>query len=241
MKIYLIYAKIDIELWEKKLKTHIQIYQSKSYFGEFKYDDRTDSYIGLYAWTHEKSVMNMFKESRRLAFNKGMYTIKEIKLKRDDFIDFMHDNKDKEIVLKYLQTKKSEKSSFKKDGEYYVYIVLTRNEYELSTDDSSAREEMFESLYYLLRVDYYAFDSVYKMLLQRIGYATEFDANVIDDNESDYYDMRSELANYNMSYKLSPLGTPVKYDLYGDKYALFKNIYFEMIVGYTPGDLIHEI
>lgn len=240
MKIYLVYAKIDIDLWEKKMNCHI--YQNTTSYGKFSYDENSDSYIGLYAWTHNKKILNMFKESRFLAFSKGIYTVKQIKVDRDDFLDFVKCNKDKEIVLRHLQTKKSEKGAFKADdNEYYMYTVLTNQEYNECADEASAREIMFERLCDILKVDYYAFNDLYKSLLEVVGYGTEYDINTIDYDYSDYYQCRSDLANYNGSFNMSSSGNPIKYDLYGDKYALFKNIYFEMIVGYKPGDYIHDI
>ena len=105
MKIYLVYAKIDIDLWEKKMNCYI--YQNTTSYGKFSYDENSDSYIGLYAWTHNKKIIEMFKDSRIMAFNRGMYKIHNIKVDRDTFTDFVKDNKDKEIVLRHLVTKRS--------------------------------------------------------------------------------------------------------------------------------------
>ena len=94
MKVYLVYAKIDIDLWEDKMKLYI--HQTDSMFDKFRFDDSTNSYIGLYAWTHNKKIIGMFKDSRVMAFNRGMYKIHNIKIDRDTFTDFIKDNKDKE-------------------------------------------------------------------------------------------------------------------------------------------------
>lgn len=246
MKIYLVYAKIDIDLWEKKIKNYIR--QTETSYGKFSYDENTMSYIGLYAWTHKKKILNMFKESRFLAFSKGMYTVKQIKVCRDDFLDFLKCNKDKEIVLRDLQTKKSEKHAFKdKANDYYVHTILTNYEYEVCSDDSFARVEIFENLHDKLRVDYYAFNDLFKALLEVVGYGSEFDINIMDYDCDDYnayneyYEYRSNLAYYNGSFNMSSSGFPIKYDLYGDRYTLFQNIYFEMIVGYKSGSYIHDI
>ena len=239
MKVYLVYAKIDIDLWEDKMKLYIN--QTDSMFDKFRFDSSTNSYVGLYAWTHNKKIIEMFKDSRIMAFNRGMYKIHNIKVNRDTFMDFIKDNKDKEIVLRHLVTKKSEEGAFKNNGEYCIYTILTRNEFDVCTDDSFARTEMFEAMCDKLRVDYYGFNNKFKTLLERVGYATEFDVNCIDDDYNDYYECRADLANYNASYGLSSHNTPIACDLYGDRYALFKNIYFEMLAGYKSGDIIHSI
>ena len=241
MKLYLVYAKIDIDLWESKMKRYT--YQSEMSFDKFVFDSKTSSYIGLYAWTNNKKVLGMFKDSRIMAFNRGMYSIRNVKIERDDFIDFIKHNKDKEILLRHLVTKKSENGSFKDNGEYCIYTILTKYEFDTCTDESSARGEMFEAMYDKLKIDYYAFNDVFKNLLERVGYATEFDVNTfVDDDYNDYYECRADLASFNSSYKLSPYSAvPIAYDLYGDRYALFKNIYFEMLAGYRAGDVIHNI
>ena len=47
MKVYLVYAKIDIDLWEDKMKLYIN--QTDSMFDKFRFDSSTNSYVGLYA------------------------------------------------------------------------------------------------------------------------------------------------------------------------------------------------
>ena len=51
-------------------------YQSEMSFDKFVFDSKTSSYIGLYAWTNNKKVLGMFKDSRIMAFNRGMYSIR---------------------------------------------------------------------------------------------------------------------------------------------------------------------
>lgn len=246
-KVYLIYAKIPALLFDNKM--HLFVNDSSKY----KYSNRY--YIGLYAWTTSKILLDTFMDFRKDA-NK-IYKLKIRKFSKNELNVFKDIHQNEELryyrisscanyndidddgwIPKKKDSKKDRDEFFSKDG-VSSQIVCTKEEYNTLFD--FGHQYLYEYMTQIINADYYAFKDEYKLALDYIGYCDTFN-DLYDgledyDKEDSFYSSRHELTSYNRQFGMSYYGNPY-IDVYENKLALFINIFYEMILGYKDGDEI---
>lgn len=244
-KLYLIYAKIPTILFDTKIHDFVS--------DESKYRLMNNHYIGLYAWTPNKILLDAFLNFRNGA--KDMYRVVKRKLTKDEYLIFRkehfyeellyyrisskNDSTEETFNIGYEPSKKDsieDKESFfsKKDG--VNQVACTR--YEFTSLFESAQQYLYEYMYQIVQAEYIAFNSEYQQMLDYLGYCDVFNDihdgyELSDDGDLFYWD-RHESTQFNKSYNLTFYGNKLV-DIYENRITLFINIYYEMIVGYTPG------
>lgn len=238
-KVYLIYAKIPSLLFDNKI--HLFVRDSS----EFKLSK--NHYIGLYAWTKNKELLNTFLDFRKDA--KDIYNVIEREFDKDDYKHFKKVHSAEELMYYRFKTCKSydmdhfdygwvpkksdsdqEKDEFFNESDNVGRIVCTTTEYNETMD--YGEQFFFEYLSQIMKVDYLIFKDEYIWALDRIGYCDAFNL-VNNDSEDPFYSARSETSEYNNNFGLTYYGNPA-FNLWDNKLALFINIFYEMIIGYDP-------
>lgn len=244
IKVYLIYAKIPALLFDCKLYEFIK--------DDSKYKLSDGYYIGLYAWTTSKLLLDAFLDFRKGA-NK-IYKIKKHEFTKNEFKYFKSDNISEELVYQKIPYENGIDASYdsyegwipskndtKKDIEKFfnspsdsAKIVCTREEY--NTLYEHGPRYLCDYLAQIITAEYLVFKDEYKMALDYIGYCDNFNL-IHDEPEDQFYFDRAQMTEFNKSYDMSYYGNkPI--DLYENKVALFINIYYEMIVGYDSNEEI---
>ena len=232
--VYLIYAKINENLWDRKMK----ILVSSANSHEYKKDIDLDYFIGLYAWTTKKKYVDIFKDSRKSAFNKGMYSIKHIVMDKDEYTTFMNKYSFEKLKFYKFRTRPGFIYNTKPSNTEET-VLCTQMEHEECVED---KQLIYEDMADLLRFDYQAFNDEYMYLFERIGYATQFDIEMYGGFPDDYfYEARGEAASYQESFGLSTNGVPIGVDLFGNQYGCLLTFYFEMFMGFERGQPIKRI
>lgn len=241
-KVYLIYAKIPALLFDNKL--HDFVYDS------YKYKLSNGYYIGLYAWTTNKILLDTFIDFRKGA-NK-IYKLVTKKFDKEDFIIFRQENFHEELSYYRFSSESSyyeiddfntgwepsktdeDKNEFFEDNKNLFRIVCTKCEYVKIAEDST--QYLADYLSQIINVEYSIFAHKYLQALDSVGYCDEFN-RINYDIDDDLYDQRGSSTDYNNSFELSYYGNHMV-DFYRNQIALFINIYYEMIVGYNPNETI---
>jgi hypothetical protein len=259
MKIYLIYVKIPINLYEEKLG-HLLV----SYSFSFKIED--DYYIGLYAFTKNKKILEDFINRRLNAWKRKLYFYKKVELSKDEYKKFLQKFHNIELAYRIITTsylsslsdisyeyreavyktlkeipKEIYNETIRKNSTIKI-ILCTEFEYIASVETGN----VFVLNSYLLKglPDYTIFNKKYKDALDKIGYTFDFDCIVRDysgDIDDIYIDDRIELLDYNMSYNVNPLGHTHYATPSESKYNAFINLFYEMLIGYNENDSINII
>lgn len=246
-KVYLIYAKIPAVLFDSKIHDYVN---DKS---KYKFTDK--SYIGLYAWTTNKELVDVFFEFRKGA--KSIYNVITRELSKNEFKIFKKESYYEELSYYKFSTKltsddyysngwkpdkkdsQSDKEEFFSNDKDIIYLVCTKEEYIEAYE--YGQQHIFDYMGQTLRADYIAFKDKYKLALDYIGYCDVF--NIINDGITDYdnidhfYNDRYEMTNYNNGYNLSYYCNRC-INIFDNKLAIFINIFYEMIVGYDPDNEI---
>ena len=243
-KVYLIYAKIPSLLFDNKL--HGFVYDSS------KYKLSNGYYIGLYAWTTNKILLDTFIDFRKGA-NK-IYKLVTKEFDKNDFVMFRKENFHEELSYYRFSSESSyyevddfntgfepskkeseeEINEFFADNKNHFRIVCTKCEYVKIAEDSA--QYLADYLSQIINVEYSIFKNKYIVALDSMGYVDEFN-RIHYDTDDALYDDRGASTDYNNSYDLSFYGNHMV-DVYKNQIALFINIYYEMIVGYNPNDTI---
>lgn len=249
-KIYLIYAKIPTLLFDSKM--HEFVYNSSRYKLSNNY------YIGLYAWTTNKILLDAFINFRKGA--RDMYNIvikNKNEFTKEEFQFFKKDNIHEELRYYRIPTKLGwdeddfnigyvpnkhdsihEKKEFFMNNTNYSQIVCTRYEYEELFEH--AQQNFFDYMNQVVTADYIVLKEEYQLMLDKIGYCDIFNEiyDGLDTGEPDpFYSDRHDSTYFNRSYNLSYHGHQY-FDIYANKVALFVNTFYEMIAGYKNGDEI---
>ena len=236
-KVYILYAKIPIHLFDSKMYQFVHTHTD--------YILRDKYYIGLYAWTTNKILLDTFMDFRKNALK--MYKLIIRKFSKDEFHAFKKENfyeelsyykipaspgwDDDEFYIGWIPSKtdtSSDKHLFFSDSNKAGQIVCTRQEFTQTME--YGHDYLFEYMTQIINADYCAFKNKYIQALDYIGYCDEFN-NTHDDPDDNFYFDRYESTGYSKSYGLSYHGHKAV-DIYGNKLSIFINIFYEMIVGY---------
>lgn len=167
MKIFFIYAKIPQKVYDKRLKYII----SNQYDFEYK-----DGYmVGLYAWTKKKKICKEFFELRDGIGN--LYTIMEKDVNHSQY-EYIREKYFELELLPHKYFYVTHINDVKEDmsmNDRFMEVVSTKNEYKVSTNESSEYIHDFgpkvEENYPNPRI----FNSKTIEILDIIGYTTEYD------------------------------------------------------------------
>ena len=244
-KVYLIYAKIPCILFDSKIHDFVNDVS--------KYKNTNNKYIGLYAWTTKKILLNSFIEFRSGA--KKIYNIIERKFTKEEFNQFRKENFHEELLYYQIPTidnyedtefyigfEASKKNTKKEIQQFFSsknnQIVCTRCEFTNVIE--YGHQYLMEYMCQIVDAEYCVFKSEYQQALDYIGYCDIFNDvhdGYEDEGIDEFYSSRHECSDFNRSYGLSIYGNPRRY-LYENKLAIFISIFYEMIVGYNPDEEI---
>lgn len=185
MKIYMVYANISKYDYDKSMRFLLP--------PQHVYEYADGVYHGLYAWTTKKSIIKQFEEER----NMSVFEIKKGNIDEDDFERFKLDMAELKLDDRLYSIPLTK-------GVEVVHFVTTKNEFVQVNDYGR------ENLYYIrpqVNEDYEIFNEELINALDIINYTAIYDLNYLaaDDRFPDFED-RMELANYNASFNLTPLG-----------------------------------
>ena len=94
----------------------------------------------------------------------------------------------------------------------------------------------------IIKVDYSIFNNKYINALDCLSYCDEFNIlrynNALSYDESELYTERYEMSEYNHSFNLTGFGNHKMIDLYANRFAIFVNLFYEMIEGYNKKEEI---
>ena len=203
-RIYLIYLKLPKDIYynmcdyigPKYILSGFKVYNKKYY-------------IGFYAYTDKKSILKRFLKER----NDKIFKVNKVNIDDDDFDDAIKTSKLKKI--KYSD----------------VLVISNENEYTASVIDVDINMMEHGPCKYA-NIDYNIFNSDIIAALDVLSYTTLYDMYNIENievnnlsnellNEIEY---RNDLAMFNASFNLSPLGSKIiSYD--NDEFACFIYLY----------------
>lgn len=222
--VYIIYAGIPNYLWEIKMKYIIDESRYITSGKEYDYDGKKRYFI--YAWTSNKKYLNEFKYFRNNAF-KTIYKIKKVKMDKVEYSQFKYKYKDEKLEYREIPSN---------DNEYYgtndyVKVLCTDNESMYTIDEGHVY--LYNYLSEIIGVNYTVFDEKYINALDSLGYCDEYNIIKFDcSDDPDIYSENYELSTFNASFELTGLGNHKLIDLYANKFAIFVNLFYEMIEGY---------
>jgi hypothetical protein len=228
-KIYVIYASIPSLLFDNKIHDFIH--------DPMRYKLSDNKYIGLYAWTTKKKLLDEFLNTRYKA--RSMYTVLKKELDDDDYIYFKKDNNQEKLSCYKLYhdivEEDENKNVHEKLNDETPRIVCTKNEYETIYD--LGEQYLFDYMCQIVNFEYLVLNDQYKLLLDKIGYCDLFN-RIFDgltdyDDYDDFYHDRHEMTEFNNGYGLSYYGNTAV-DICKNRLMIFINIFYEMIVGYDP-------
>lgn len=165
MKIYFIYAKIPMTVYDTRIKFIIS--------NVHDYRCKDNHMFGLYAWTRKKKLCEEFLELRDCP---ELYTV----IKRDDIREDQYKViKDRYFQLElkpyryFYDTKVREEEE--ENADRFMEVVSTQNEYNISTNEFSEYINEFGPHMDSNYPDYRIFNSEVIKALDIIGYTTDFD------------------------------------------------------------------
>lgn len=217
MKIYLAYANIPYDIYYDKIKGLIENSSNL-----FRYNEKTNTFVGLYAWTKKEHIMKEFKKTRSKC---QFYIFKTIKMNKEEYNEFKTENYD--MKLDYHNFSHGDFSSLPD-----VSVVTTRIEDHI-VHESDSEYLIIDDLMNLVFYDYYWFNDRLTNALDLLCYTSNHDLFIT--GESDYFSEDEifegmELASYNANYQLTVLGN--KYiDLFDNKFALLLYLFKYMFIG----------
>lgn len=238
--VYIIYASISNRLWEAKLKYLID---ESSYINtgkEYYYDG--DKRTFLYAWTTKEKYLDAFKYFRKNAI-KNIYKIKKAEMDKIEYRQFIERYKNER--LSYLEIPMNDNEMYGTND--FTTLLCTLNEANYTIDEGHIY--LYDYLSDIIKVDYSIFNKKYINALDCLAYCDEFNILRYEScTSSSYYDdlycQRYELSEYNYSFNLTGFGNHRMINLYENKFALFVNLFYEMIDGYDRKyeiKLAHEV
>ena len=257
MKVYIIYACIPDNLWMTKMK-NIDDDIRESELPKY-YRTADNRYVGVYAYTKYKDVLNEFIYYRKDAWKCGLYRLKEKKMTKEEFSMFQSIYPTRELSVYPIFSNRSDglatspypsfndipKRILKEDADIQSsihVIVCTDHEYCYIEDMSDHC-----LLMYFVNTnppDYSIFNNEYQNILDIIGYTIQFTDLIqsilweYDEIDNLYINERFDDIDYNYSFNLSPLGNKY-FSLSHSFLFMFMNVFYEMIFGYTETSKIN--
>ena len=232
--VYIIYASIPNRLWEAKLK---YIINESSYVlsgKEYNYDGNNRTFI--YAWTTKEKYLNAFKYFRENAL-KNIYKIEKVEMDKIEYGQFVERYKNER--LRYIEIPTNDNEMYGTND--FTKILCTLNEADYTIDEGHVY--LYDYFSDIIKVDYSIFDKKYINALDCLAYCDEF--NILRYHicsSSSYYDElyteRYEMSEYNHSFNLTGFGNHKMIDLYANRFAIFVNLFYEMIEGYNKKEEI---
>ena len=259
MKVYIIYACIPENLWTTKMRSIDDDIKESELPKQLKTAD--NRYVGVYAYTRYKDVLDEFIEYRKGAWKSGLYELKKAKMSKEEFSMFRATYPTRELVVfpvhlkganlighntdKYKSFDETPKWVFEYSANQdptMSIIICTPHEYNYVEDMSD--HCLFMLFVNLNPPDYSIFDDDYQNILDIIGYTIQYTdlINTMMEDEVDnlYINQRFDEIDYNYSFNLSPLGN--KYFSLSHSFSfMFMNIFYEMIFGYDENTKINMI
>ena len=214
MKIYLLYITIpDVEFTCYSVRNLIPNVSD--------YVNCGDYWMGLYAWTKDKSILKEFSNLRDMK----KYRIVKKDITKEEFATFKLDYKIYQIgFYSFASDELNPKRQKLHEKEKRILSVFHENDTIMQDGDILFYDEFINEYNY----DYRFFKEKYQETLDSIGYSTLFDVCLCggyDDTLSDdVIDKRSEYASYQMSYGLTLDGREYL-DLTMDKLGLYLRLY----------------
>ena len=234
--VYVIYAYIQNRLWESKLKylidEHIYVLSGK----EYDYDGDKRSF--LYAWTTKEEYLNDFKYFRKNAIG-NIYEIEKMKMDKSEYSNFKDKYENERLLYRQIPANDNE---FYGTNDY-INTLCTNNEFVCAVDEGNVY--LYDYFSEIIKVEYCIFNKKYVNALDCLGYCDEFNVvkyeiDTLPDRYHDMYSDRYELSEFNNSFNLTGFGNH-RIDLYANKFAIFVNLFYEMIEGYHKNEEIRMV
>lgn len=214
MKIYLLYITIpDEKFFSSEVRNLIP--NLKDYVN-------CDGYwMGLYAWTNDKSILKEFSKIRDMK----KYRIMKKDITKEEFIRFKLDYKIYQIgYYSFVADELNPRRQKLHEGEKRILSVFHENDTIMQDGEILFYDEFTNQFNY----DYEYFKEKYQDTLDALGYSTLFDVCLCggyDKSRSEEeMDDRSEYASYQMSYGLTLNGAEY-IDLTMDKLGIYLRMY----------------
>lgn len=175
---------------------------------DWSYDDETEKYTGLYAWTKKKSLFNDFMNIRSGC---KYYIPLKKDFSKDEYMKFKEVYS--EYKLGYYEYDRGDTANISS-----TIFPSTLFEF-LLTDSTEGYSEMYYNYMPEIMVDYHPFNQTLIDALDAISYTTEYDLMIGGDPEcftDDETTQRSEYAEYNKSYGFTVFGRRY-FDICADK------------------------
>lgn len=192
MKIYLIYAQIPDEEFNKKISFLVR--------NKFNYKWTKEKYMyGLYAWTADKKILKLFLELRQ---GTNIYTIKKKDIDYDEYKAFKEEYHEEKLRIEEFSYGKDENDKVNK-----IPVAVTLSEKIASKDEFS--ENFYEfgpNVSKIARPE--IFNKEIKDSLDIIGYESMWYEYFSDDEDNNMHD----LMNYNRSFGLTASGNKYIFD-----------------------------
>lgn len=177
-KVYLVYAKIKEDDFLSRMR--YLLYNKYA----FKKNDTNDDYMGLYAWSTDKTIIDEFLSIR----NNDIYIIKTKKMDYEEYDEFRRNYSTEKMKIYMYELLSIENKSTE------IQIASTKNEYDTITMDGE--ENMFQWSPEF-KTDYIIFNDEIIDALDIVAYTTVHDMNW------SIYEDRADYASNMVSYGLT--------------------------------------
>ena len=238
MKLYLIYAKIPLKLYTRKMKFLLPMSNKH----RFTMTEDGNYYAGLFLKSREgakemyqvvkvKPTEEEFEEFRKehLETHLVYYLIPHHTEHGEDYFAFSFDEKDEDNME--ISPEGFYKNNISPDN--FRPLLCTKTEFNEALENGPTY--LSEYLSNIVTTNYMVFSPEYINALDRFGYCDEYNALLAspkDESEEEEYQEYLDYMNYQSSFNLTALGNKKYLDMYENRFFLLLSLYFEMFMGY---------